>query len=107
MIKLLLAAVILIPQFAYNPALAAKPKQPAPQARRCIDFASLLDAAEKGFGETPHFVGRMSPKSILVIMINDETHTWTLVTVNSEGDACPVQDGVGWKAMHKEEGSPS
>jgi hypothetical protein len=117
MMKLLLATVMLIPQFLYNPALAADKKvkkapeaQQAPNGPLCFPIAQATAGLAKEYGEHLAGLGKVNSGNGVVLMLNPETGTWTLLRVTQDGAACPLLAGEHWRAAKHstdDEGNPS
>ncbi len=116
MMKLLLALVILIPQFAYSVAFAAE------DAPKCGLLANASKNLAKEYGEHMAFMfssGSETPTAIAVaVFLNPKTGTLTMFTVKpgpkGQVVACEFIEGEHWRALKEpttpdedEEGDPS
>ena len=65
----------------------------------CVDIAdSLVRHLERDYGETKKMSALTANGTVLSILSNPETGTWTLVVFNPDGTACmPLAGEHGWE----------
>lgn len=97
MIKKIITAGVLfiLPTLAISQQVQQKPVL-------CDETIKMLPFLEKAYKEQPHWVGKATKDSEgwFVVMLNEETKTWTLVQYNHEV-ACLLGDGKTYTTPEK------
>lgn len=95
-----LAVAILISQFAYN-AQAQESRRP------CYPLETIQEVLGEKFGQAPAYIGNAGEVAV-VIFVNPETGTFTLLSAQPDGTACFAAKGDRWRALKPvDEGNPS
>ena len=82
--------------------------QAQPQQKACMPFEQARKALGDSYGESVTGVGIAgNGKSMLAILSNPETGTWTALVVSPEGVACGIGGGEDWQVIKPEIGDPS
>ena len=82
--------------------------QAEPQQKACMPFEEARKALGDSYGEVMTGVGIAgNGKSMLTIMSNPETGTWTALVVSPEGVACGIGGGEDWQVIEPAVGAPS
>lgn len=72
---------------------------PSAQAMLCGPADELLANLKDRYGETKAASGVTTSGALFVVMVNENTGTWTLVSVDAEGGVvCMLAAGDGWRA---------
>ncbi len=96
--RILLAAIMLVPQWAL-----------AEEETPCAPIEAVSAGLAKQFGEVPAFIGADGAVAITVYL-NAATGTFTVMAVKETGMACELIDGEHWRALKikpVEPGNPS
>jgi|DEB0MinimDraft_4_1074332.scaffolds.fasta_scaffold352914_1 hypothetical protein len=97
MIKTIITAGVLfiLPTLAISQQVQQKPVL-------CDQTVNVLPFLDKTYKEQPHWIGKSSKDSEgwFVVMLNEETKTWTLVQYNREV-ACILGDGKDFRVPEK------
>lgn len=96
-IVLLVLVTILVVSFTE---IAAQ-QLPDPNPNQCGSRAKIVDALEKNWQEHQNFLGLINPAIALEIFINEEKHTWSALTSNTNGQTCVFASGKGIELFKK------
>ncbi len=73
--------------------------------RVCGLHAAMAAKLDMSYGEVRHGWGISGPQSIVEVWANDETGTWTILVVYTDGTACVRASGHVWTVeVHEIEG---
>ena len=61
----------------------------------CYSIPKITEVLHDNFGEQPRVVATFETPGGVIIFVNPETDTWTLVTINANDIACIAGGGVG------------
>lgn len=75
--------------------------QQLPGPNQCGSRAKIVDALEKNWQEHQNFLGLINPAIALEIFINEEKHTWSALTSNTNGQTCVFASGKGIELFKK------
>ena len=59
----------------------------------------MLAALQSQYGEVPVYRGLAGPTAALLVLVNAETGTWTLIHVTPGMVACGIASGESWEAI--------
>jgi len=73
----------------------------------CGSRADFLEKLSKNYNEVPRHLGLASNGSVLEVVVNSKTRTWTIVVTMPNGTTCMVASGDSWEDVPQifEEGS--
>lgn len=60
----------------------------AAQTAQCGPYDLVVAGLAERYGENRRVAGMMGPEQLFEVYANDETGTWTAITVGQDGQAC-------------------
>ena len=79
-------------------ALAMTVPTPANAQMQCADYKEIVKTFADKYGEAVVYVMKSNDGSVVVLLANVETGTWTRVVSNGSGMLCVDGYGTGFKA---------
>ena len=67
----------------------------------CVYRADFLDHLSRNYREVPVAMGLTLSGTVLEVVANLETGTWTIIKTYTNGVTCGVDAGESWETMEK------
>jgi hypothetical protein len=77
-------------------ALIASPLYAAPQ---CNQRAAVMAHLAEKYGETPRAAGLAANSTVMELLANDETGSWTITVTTPDGTTCLIASGMNFEAV--------
>jgi hypothetical protein len=81
--------------------LTSASAEPAPQGPACRPWREVSNYLSQKYAEQPVAYGLQDNGSLLQVYASADTGTWTLVTMQPDGNACLAGAGNSWEHLPK------
>ncbi|MFQ5467819.1 MAG: hypothetical protein ACE5DS_06740 [Kiloniellaceae bacterium] len=77
--------------------VAAASAPPGP----CERHTTVIDLLSQRYGEAPVALGVTNNGSLVEVLVDAASGTWTIIVTSPEGMSCLVLSGEGWRHMEQ------